>query len=214
MKTELWNGNSIRFVKSGGEWWAVAKDVCNALDIQNPSDTLKHFPENEILKLDSTYVQSRTSKGGASSFLCVSEPGLYRLIFQSRKPEAEAFKIWVFGIIKSIREALGYEQYRAMAFAESAKNHHLNMDVIKEALNPQTKVPYIKAQSVTNKCVANIIGETRSISKDELKARYPEMIPLRDEILTATAELMAVNEKYDIGLSVSKTIYGKFGATA
>jgi prophage antirepressor-like protein len=28
--------------------------------------------------------------------LTVNEPGLYRLIFQSRKPEAEALKMWVF----------------------------------------------------------------------------------------------------------------------
>ena len=99
-----------------------------------------------------------------------------------------------------------------MTFTESVKNHRLNMDVIKEALNPQGKVPYVKAHAITNKCVANIVGEPRAIGKDELKERYPEMIPLRDEILTATSELMAVNEKFDLGLSISKTIYEKYGA--
>jgi len=45
--------------------------------------------------------------------LIISELGIYRLVMRSNKPEAEAFQDWVFGIIKSIREALGYEQYRA-----------------------------------------------------------------------------------------------------
>jgi len=40
------------------------------------------------------------------------------------------------------------------------------------------------------------------------------MLPLRDEILTETAKLMAMSEKYGLGLSVSKVIYGKFGTAA
>jgi hypothetical protein len=36
--------------------------------------------------------------------LTVNEPGLYRLVFQSRKPEAEKFKTWVFTeVLPSIR---------------------------------------------------------------------------------------------------------------
>ena len=32
MKTEIWNNHEIRFVEKDGEWWAVLKDVCDALD--------------------------------------------------------------------------------------------------------------------------------------------------------------------------------------
>jgi len=213
MRTELWNGHPIRFVERDGEWWAVARDVCDALEIVNPNTSLASFPKDEIADLRITEVSSNGVKQ-KRKMIGVSEPGLYRLIFQSRKEEAEAFKTWVFGIIKSIREALGYEQYRAMAFTESAKNHHLSMDAIQEALNPQDKVPYIKAQSIANRCMANILGEPKTIGKDELKARYPEMLPLRDEILAETAKLMAMSEKYGLGLSVSKAIYGKFGTAA
>ena len=41
--------------------------------------------------------------------LVVNEPGLYRLVFQSRKPEAEAFKTWVFTeVLPSIRKTGTY----------------------------------------------------------------------------------------------------------
>jgi hypothetical protein len=41
--------------------------------------------------------------------LIVNEPGLYRLIFQSRKPEAERFKAWVFNeVLPRIRRAGRY----------------------------------------------------------------------------------------------------------
>lgn len=37
--------------------------------------------------------------------LIVNEPGFYRLIFQSRKPEAKKFKCWVFHeVLPSIRK--------------------------------------------------------------------------------------------------------------
>ena len=97
-----------------------------------------------------------------------------------------------------------------MTFTDSVKNHRLNMGLLKEALHPQGKVPYIKAQTIANKCMANIIGEPKAISKDELKERYPEMIPLRDEVLSSTTELMVLNEKLSLGLSVSDVIYKKY----
>lgn len=40
MKTELWNGYSIRFVEKDSEWWAVAADVCNALGLKQTTRAL------------------------------------------------------------------------------------------------------------------------------------------------------------------------------
>ncbi|HAR0370494.1 BRO family protein, partial [Enterococcus faecium] len=34
MKTEIWNGHIIRFVDINDEWWAVAKDVAEALGLK------------------------------------------------------------------------------------------------------------------------------------------------------------------------------------
>ena len=223
MRTELWNGRPIRFVEREGEWWAVAKDACDALGI----DQARHAVEQVEARLRGAGIcdgisntltlpaKSDSPKSRKTQdMLCVNELGLYELIFASRKKEAVQFRHWVTKLLKTLREALGYEQYRAMAFAESVRNHHLNMDALKKALDPQGKAPYLKAQSIANKCMANIVGEAKAIGKDELKARYPEMLPLRDEVLTETVELMALNDKYGLGLSVSKVIYGKFGAPA
>jgi len=223
MRTELWNGHPVRFVERDGEWWAVAKDVCDALEIEDAGRAVQQaearLKEAEVCDPISKRITLPAKSDSPKSrktqeMACVNELGLYELIFASRKKEAVQFRHWVAKLLRSLREAFGFEQYRAMAFIESAKNHHLDMNVIKEAFNPQDRVPYIKAQSITNKCMANILGEPKTIGKDELKARYPEMLPLRDEILTETAKLMAMSEKYGLGLSVSKAIYGKFGTAA
>lgn len=32
-RTENWRGYSIRFVEIDGNWWAVLKDICDALNL-------------------------------------------------------------------------------------------------------------------------------------------------------------------------------------
>lgn len=32
-RTENWRGHSIRFVEIDGNWWAVLKDICDALNL-------------------------------------------------------------------------------------------------------------------------------------------------------------------------------------
>lgn len=34
MKVEIWTGHKIRFVEKDGKWWAVLKDVCDALELK------------------------------------------------------------------------------------------------------------------------------------------------------------------------------------
>lgn len=47
MKTEKWNGFKIRFVEVDGEWWAVLKDVCEALELN--AKFVKQRLEDEVV---------------------------------------------------------------------------------------------------------------------------------------------------------------------
>jgi prophage antirepressor-like protein len=96
--------HAVRTVSIDGDPYFIAKDVCDALGIQNCRDTLaKQLPEDEK-GVDTIY-----TPGGKQEMLVVNEPGLYRLIFQSRKPEAERFKTWVFNeVLPQIRRSGAY----------------------------------------------------------------------------------------------------------
>ena len=112
----------FRFVKRDEEIWFVAVDVCRALDIKNVRQNLANFPDDEkrsvILStngvtntVSNTYGTNDATSGGwiENRVTVVSEPGLYRLIFMSRKPEAEKFKRWVFHeVLPSIRKTGSY----------------------------------------------------------------------------------------------------------
>ena len=96
----------IRTVEIDGETWFVAADVAKVLEIQNIRQNLADFPNDE------KGVTTIYTLGGPQQINIVNEPGLYRLIFNSRKPEAEKFKRWVYHeVLPSIRKTGGYGVY-------------------------------------------------------------------------------------------------------
>ena len=98
-----YDGYQVRKVEIDGAPWFVAKDVCDVLEIQNPTKALENFPEDERNTLTSS--EGIHEGPGNPNVNIINEPGLYRLIFQSRKPEAEKFKRWVFHeVLPSIRK--------------------------------------------------------------------------------------------------------------
>ena len=86
------DGHNIRVFPDldGGPWW-VGKDVCQALGIANHKDSLARIPDE-----GKDGVGITDPIGRAQVITVINEPGLYRLIFQSRVPGAERFKTWVF----------------------------------------------------------------------------------------------------------------------
>jgi prophage antirepressor-like protein len=90
--------HTVRTVMVENDPWFVAKDVGEVLGLSNIRATIRGFPKNE------TGVNTIYTSGQKREILTVNEPGLYRLVFQSRKPEAEKFKTWVFTeVLPSIR---------------------------------------------------------------------------------------------------------------
>lgn len=92
---------TIRTTAINGEPWFVAADVCEALEIQNPTDAIKKLDEDEKARLNLGL------RGGDTNV--VNEPGLYALVLGSRKPEAKAFKRWItHEVIPTIRKHGAY----------------------------------------------------------------------------------------------------------
>ena len=85
-------GASLRtLTDEAGEPWFVAKDVCDILELTNPAVALQSLDDDEKTNLSNSYVWSEPGRRP----LIISEPGLYRLVMRSRKPEAKEFQRWV-----------------------------------------------------------------------------------------------------------------------
>lgn len=104
----------IRNVVVDGIPLFVAKDICDALGISKYRDAMTRLDEDERMSI------SVDTLGGKQSMTAVNESGLYTLVFQSRKPEAKAFRKWVTGeVLPNIRK---HGFYMTPEVAMSAKN--------------------------------------------------------------------------------------------
>lgn len=120
------HGKQLRTVIKNNEPWFVAKDVCDILEINNPSQALTRLDDDEKgLILNDT-------PGGKQKMMHVNEYGLYALVLSSRKPEAKRFKRWItHEVIPSIRK------HGAYMTPETIEKALLNPDVI---INLATKL--------------------------------------------------------------------------
>lgn len=101
-------GYTVRIVNVYGEPWFVVSDVCQALEISNPTSAVSSLDCDEVMTLTLTEGHSG-KRGGARSWNMAAESGFYKLIARSRKAStsgtfAHRFSNWVF------RDVIGFDQ--------------------------------------------------------------------------------------------------------
>nr|UVX89513.1 MAG: antirepressor protein KilAC domain [Bacteriophage sp.] len=105
MDTEIqtfnFNSASLRtLTDENGDPWFVAKDVCDILGLENSRKATADLDSDE----KNTVTISDGIPGNPNRTI-ISEPGLYKLIMRSRKPEANEFQRWVtHEVLPSIRK--------------------------------------------------------------------------------------------------------------
>lgn len=94
----------VRTISRNGEPMFCLADACRVLDISNPSKAKTRLREDGV-----TTSEGIDSLGRTQALNFISESNLYKLIFQSRKAEAEKFAEWVTSeILPSIRKHGAY----------------------------------------------------------------------------------------------------------
>ena len=146
---------SVRVVMRDGEPWFVAVDICKILDIQDPSTFLanhvdddekytitlsEQMPTNGVTNapllqrgyhnanlFDSpALIKNVIPKGTVDNRVnIVNEPGLFRLIFASKKPNAKAFQRKVYHEILPSIHKYGYYSALPVQVAETKPNPEL-----------------------------------------------------------------------------------------
>lgn len=100
----------VRTAEVNGEPYFCLGDICRSLDIKNVSDCKAR------LKPEGTISADVQTNGGPQRAIFVNEGNLYRVIFQSKKPEAERFTDWVTEtVIPSIRKNGTYSVNRELS---------------------------------------------------------------------------------------------------
>ncbi len=93
----------IRTTIINNEPWFVAKDLCDILEIGNPSQALSRLEKDE----KNTIILNEGI--GNPNKAVVSESGFYALVLSSRKKIAKPFRLWVTReVLPQIRKTGGY----------------------------------------------------------------------------------------------------------
>lgn len=123
MRTENWMGYEIRFIEQDGEWWAILKDICDALALRTDkvaqrldSDMLTRIlvdVSDHPLKVDRSKGENKTRW-----MLAVNEIGIYEALYSSKKLEARKFRRWSASVMQKLRKHVSLEGYEVMRMTD------------------------------------------------------------------------------------------------
>lgn len=162
--------NLIRTTLDNGNIMFCAKDVCAILGLENNRQAISK------LDADEKGVTISDTLGGPQAMTYVTEPGIYRLIFKSRKAEAKVFQRWVFHeVLPQIRKTGSF-----------SPNHiaHVNFvaDLIALGVSPD------KANAS-----ATVVGKLNPIPLPTSHPAHP-----RAQEISEILELFQPGEKYTV----------------
>lgn len=161
----------IRSLEINNKPYVCLSDVCKILELEQVSRVKTRLNKDGVT---TSKVIDKLGREQQATF--ISESNLYKVIFQSRKPEAEKFTEWVTSeVLPAIRKTGGY-----IAGEETMTEDEL----ILKAMNVlNTKVENLKAENqnllVENDRKGQIIGELKP------KADYTDRILQCDDLTKA-----------------------------
>ncbi|EGT5483055.1 BRO family protein [Clostridioides difficile] len=106
----VFEGKEVEVFEFEGQILFNPKHVAECLDIKNVNENLRNMNNKQVIKLTNSKISStdfRKLHNTGENFL--TESGVYKLIFKSRKEEAERFQDWVTDeVLPSIRKTGTY----------------------------------------------------------------------------------------------------------
>ena len=123
MRTENWCGYDIRFVEVNGEWYAILKDICDALGLRTAKVSERLDPsmlERVMIEVSDVPSRDLRSRGDNKTrwMLAVNEIGIYEALFASRRLEARKFRMWAATVLQKLRMRVGLEGYEVMKMTD------------------------------------------------------------------------------------------------
>lgn len=168
----------LRVTRNGkGELLFCLKDVCDSLGLQVGA-TAKRLEQQVISSINVL------TNGGSQQMYFVTEPDLYRCIFQSRKPTARKFQDWVFNeVLPSLRTTGAY----VVTKEEDSEEDIIARGLIaaKAALaRREQRIKELECENSQSKQVIEVQSER--IAKDAPKVEYYEQTLNSKDCMTSS----------------------------
>lgn len=155
--------------------WFSGQDVCNIIDT-GTNHLREYLDEDEITNIRTTDI----GQNGGKAPVFISEPGLYKLIMRSRKPEAKEFQRWVtHEVLPSIRKHGAYMTQQTLDKALTSPDFLIQLATrLKEA---QEKVKALEPKAKALATFTNV--EDRLLIRDAAKILSNSGTPISEKQL-------------------------------
>ena len=199
----------VRFVgiAEKPEW--VAADVCTCLQLSDTSKAL------ETLEPDEKGTKNVRTPGGEQEMLTVTEPGLYRLIFKSRKPVAKRFQRWVFHeVLPAIRKTGSYSLHPSQPPTLALPPAEQRLKTLVEAMKTLAEItggrlnPYMEQQ--INDYAANLLADHNRQSLIGTEEKWLGVVNFAESELGKKVPLKGSHYRGHLGTWV-RTFYPQLG---
>lgn len=169
IRVENWCGYDIRFVEHEGSWYAVLKDICDALDLRT-DNTKRRIDAIHTEKLSVPYLTTMAeglNRGrGEQEFrqmLCVDEAGIYQALSRSTRLEARKFIDWISHSLVDLRKAVGLEAYEALRLTESDVQKLIADKIDISYVEPTGDLIPVKAEPTIVNNITNVNVDYRKV---------------------------------------------------
>ena len=157
----IFEGNEVEVFEFKGQILFNANHIAEVLEIKNVRDNIRNMNNKQVVRLNNSTVGNtdiRKLHNNGENFL--TESGVYKLVFKSRKPEAEKFTDWIADeVLPSIRKTGSYETPKSKASAErlaSINNAVKILTPMLEKAGCNSKIQLLTAKSLYEKAGVNI----------------------------------------------------------
>lgn len=174
----------VRTAEVNQEIYFNLKDCCQILDIKNSKDVVKRLNSKGVVTTD------LLTNGGVQQANFINEANFYKLVFQSRKPEAEKFADWVTSeVLPTIRKHGAYMTDQTLEQAltspdfliqlanqlKQEKDRNLKLEAEKSILSIENMVMKPKADYFDELVDRNLLTSFRETAK-QLKIKERKFI--------------------------------------
>ena len=173
------HNQELRTMNNGSGVWFNLNDVCEVLELNNPRQVKTRLKTDGVISNDIIDNLGRTQ-----SATFINEPNLYKVIFQSRKEEAEQFQDWVYEeVLPQIRQSGRYSKPKSSTeimrlHYEALEETNDRVDVVEskvDRLENQLKLEtseYNYIARILNRSVMTTIKQFGYSNSPEIKSEF------------------------------------------
>lgn len=171
LTTFNFNNKHVRTQMIDGQPYFCLSDACKVLELARGRRSAVRLNEDGVRKTSLGVITGKTKDGKDATqdveVIFINEPNLYRLIFRSNKPQAQAFADWVYNeVLPSIRKTGAYI---------SPAQAELNLQPIPYDIT-QDKQALKVIGGMMKRCCSSAIREELSLAGDENTIKFISLL--------------------------------------